>query len=123
LVKRDDLVAANWEKLDAWVNGSDDVESTQEPEAETEPGEGIEVPGTEEQTSEADATKEINAARAYISRNLPKLAGLEAEEKAKLASKVKMRVTVLLDFKAEISPETTAELIKQGLLDGDNGNA
>ncbi|NQU52430.1 MAG: hypothetical protein HQ522_07810 [Bacteroidetes bacterium] len=141
LVRFDDLIAGNWETLDKWAaakeefekqrlieiegGGSfdsaqdDETDSTEEIVSEEKPEEGKPQVDSIDTTQ---VTKDVNAARSYLSRNVKKVAGLEGKKQEDLLKKLTERVAILQQHNAEIKKSTREELVKLGLLNEDNGN-
>ena len=115
LVRLDNLIAGNWEKLDTWA------ENPEEPEEDKG-----KIPASAGMTDPMEIGKELNACRSYLSRNVKKVAGLKGEKREKLLAKLAERVEILQKHKAEIKDATRMELAELGLIDGpakeDNGD-
>ncbi len=124
LVDFDDRLSKRWAVIDEWFKVPEAVtenEDTGENQTKTEEQPGTGGDGTETESVEMQDLKDINAARSYLSRNVKKVDKLEGEKKDILLKKLADRVAILQKHKAEISRETTAELVKLGLLE-DKGN-
>lgn len=98
LVYLDDKIAEGWKILDEWA-ASKDKEQVQAEAKEA-----------------AEITKEINAARSYLSRNVKGVEKLKGVKRDQMIDKLKMRLDLLQKHKAEIKEATRKELFKIGLL-------
>lgn len=87
----DKEIRANWEKFD---NGS----SKKEPE-------------------ESDPVKAVSNARAFLSKNLPKMDVLEGKKRATVAAKIKERYLVIIEAKQSVDDETIAKLKACGIVE------
>lgn len=96
LVKFDDEIAAGWKILDAPKAEGDDKSSK-----ELDP---------------AEISKKINAARKYMSDNLPKLSTLKGAPLNKVKEGLANRYQTLVDLKAGISQETTDAMKAAGII-------
>lgn len=88
---------------------------------------GTQTPDTEEVQLSAEDVKAINAARPYISKNLPKLTALvaaakqegfteaQAQELESWRDRIQQRVDVLIRTKQVITDELKAQLIEAGI--------
>jgi hypothetical protein len=103
VVKLDDQIEAGWSQLDSWAKAPVAPEGTK----------GDKIEGT---TDPMAVTKEINAARSYISRFLPNVEKLNGNKKEDLIAKIKERYDVLLNLKTDVKPETKELLLKLGII-------
>ncbi len=104
--KLEDIIRQGWDILDKW-------DTT---------GELPEVKDEDSNSTEASA-KEVNAARVYLSKNLPKLDGkfITEEEKTDLVNKIKERYNLLVKAENDFSEETIAILTKHGIIETQSG--
>lgn len=128
LVKLDDVIAKNWEKLDKWEedgrpeteDGSEKEDGSGKPEAgseEEDESQKSEDRSEEKKADPMEVGKELNACRSYLSRNVKKLAGLEGKKRDALMAKLDERVKTLQKHNAEIKDSTRKELVELGLID------
>jgi hypothetical protein len=78
---------------------------------------GIEKPKPTESNPSLELVNQINASRAYLSRNVSSLDKKQGEEKEKMIAELKKRVDTLVQVKAPVKKETFDELMKQGIID------
>ena len=98
LVYLDDKITEGWKILDDWSANKD---------KEQKQAEAKDV---------AEITKEINAARSYLSRNVKGAQKLEGVKREQMMDKLKIRLELLQKHKAEIKEATRKELFKVGLI-------
>lgn len=109
IAKLDAFIADGWNQLEAFVAGEGDS------------GEGN-IDGSEG-ASEIDnsdpliVAKVVNAARKYISINLPKLAELEGDKHVEKVAAIKQRYDALIAVNATVSEETIAALQQSGVIE------
>lgn len=98
VVKLDDFIDQTWKGIDAFLKSGEDV-----PEAA----------GSKDVL---EISKEINACRSYISRNVPGLAKLDPKKKGKRTAEVISRINKLIQHNAPVTKETFRMLLQNGLI-------
>lgn len=98
VVKLDDFIDQAWKGIDAFIKSGEDV------------------PATAGAKDVFEISKEINACRSYISRNVPELARLDPKKKEKRTAEVIARINKLIEHSAPVSKETFKILLKNGLV-------
>lgn len=96
LVELDKTYAQEWEKYDHYKIGSEEE-------------------GSDSNSENVELTKQIQAARAYITRAKKDIPKLEGDKKTSKISKTQERIDFLLEHKIEMEDETIAELKELGL--------
>jgi len=96
-IEYDDIIAKGWDAIDSFVKD----------------GKGADDP--KEKTT-LDISRDINAARSYITKNLNSLATIPEKKKAGRIADIKKRVDVLIQLKAPVKQETFNLLLQSGII-------
>ena len=102
VIEYDDIIAKGWNAIDTFLK------------------EGNAPAATSEKTT-LDISRDINAARSYITKNLNALATLPEKKKVSRISEIKKRVDVLITLKAPVKKETFNALLQSGIISEASG--
>lgn len=96
IVKLDDIIKSGWKVIDNYI-------ATRE------------LPKVEEKTE--ITTKDVTAARTFLSRGLKTLETISADKKPELVADLKSRYDILIAAKSEFAPKTIEILTKHGVIE------
>jgi len=103
VIENDDIIAKGWNAIDTFLK------------------EGPKAPAAPDEKTTLDISRDINAARSYITKNLNALATIPEKKKEARIAEIKKRVDVLITLKAPVKQETFNALLQSGIISEASG--